>query len=261
MISAPAQQIKVGSLTAGTLKLSNITVGMEMVSAARCRAGGGRGFGGRLRVEPFTFDLASPDVRLTMDVDGIDAQGCWRCFPKRLKAMEPLWTVPLSYENGDVRFGEGHLGLKPGTTGGPVRNPGLLPSVAPLAVRMGLLNRIEGGQEALLVNELSIACIHRNAVLAGAQIRIMGCGRHPNKARSHSIQRQCSAEQFMNLGMKGTCSSISSKQGLCPGDNSSITHAMNAPGFCRFAALVVAAGCINVKAHIIVDVNVRSTRP
>ena len=210
LISAPAQQIKVGSLTAGTLKLSNIIAGMEMVSGGRVVVQvAAEGFGGRLRVEPFTFDLASPDVRLTMDVDGIDAQGVLALFPEAPQGHGTLvGRVPLSYENGDVRFGEGHLGLKPGTTGRvQFRNPGLFTQAWPRwLLGWGLLNRIEGGQEALLVNELSIA-LHPPGTPSwrAAQIRIMGVpADHPNKGPfTFEFNVNAPLEQFMNLGMKG----------------------------------------------------------
>ena len=209
LVSAPAQPVKVGSLTAGTFKLTNVEAEIELASRERLVVQvAAEGFGGRLRVAPFAFNPGSTDVRLSVEAEGIEAQGVLALFPEAPQGHGTLvGRVPLSYENGNLRFGEGHLGLKPGTTG-LVRfhNPGLFTQAWPRwLLGWGLLNAIEAGHEALVVNELSIA-LHPSGADAwrAAQIRLVGVpADHPGKGPfTFEFNVNAPLEQFMNLGLK-----------------------------------------------------------
>ena len=209
LVSEPAQEIKVESLAAGALKLTDMVGKIDLVSRKRITVQlEARGFGGSLRVEPFAFDPASPDVRLAVEADGIDAQGVLALFPDAPQGHGMLvGRVPLSYENGNLLFGEGHLGLKPGTTGRvQFHNPGLFTQAWPRwLLGFGLLRQIEAGEEVLVVNEMSIV-LHPSGAPAwrAGQIRLVGVpADHPRKGPfTFEFNVNAPLEQFMNLGLK-----------------------------------------------------------
>lgn len=207
--SAPDQHITVQTLTAGKVALTNLALGITVFARNRIAVQlAAEAFGGKLRVEPFEFDPAAPNVRLTVVMDGVNAQGVLALFPDAPQGQGTLvGQIPLSYEHGQLGFGEGRLDLRRGTTGRVrFQNPGLFTQAWHWFMPgRKMMSRIETGQEDLLVNELSIA-VHPDDSGAehGAEIRVTGVPADHPKQGPYIFEFYINAplENFMNLGMK-----------------------------------------------------------
>jgi hypothetical protein len=178
-VSAPDQVVRIADAKVGAVELQHGEVTLQIVSQQRVsiKEASVEAFGGRVSAEPFQLDLGPPAVHAVVQMAEIEARKILAIFPDAAQGEGILaGQIPVSYEGSRVAFGEGRLALKPGTTGRIYfHNPGLFTQAWSWWMpKRKLLQQIETGQEAFLVNEATIELHPADAPAQPARVRLVG---------------------------------------------------------------------------------------
>lgn len=184
-VSAPNQMVRMAKATLGVIGLQHGEIDLQIASQelVTVNEASVEAFGGRVSVGPFQFDPASPVLHVVMQMTDIEAQQILAVFPDAPQGEGILaGRIPVSYENGRVAFGEGKLALTSGTKARiHFHNPGLFTQAWSWWMpKRKLLEQIETGQEAFLVNEATIELHPADAPTRPARVRLVGVpAEHP----------------------------------------------------------------------------------
>jgi hypothetical protein len=181
MASAPGESLRLVRAGIGTVTLQGGSASYQIVSPAEVRVTGATvgAFGGKLSLEPFSFNPGTTNYAANVVADGVHIEDVLALFPGApLKATGVMdGRVPMSYGNAGLQFGQGWIGLKAGQTTLVLFNSaGLLTrSMSPKSPAYATVQRIETGKTPLKVEELRVD-LHPAAALEGrsAEIHIVG---------------------------------------------------------------------------------------
>jgi hypothetical protein len=212
MASAPSESLRLVRAGIGSVTLQEGVASYQIVSPAEVRVTGVTvaAFGGRLALEPFSFDPGTINYAVNIVADSVQIEDVLALFPGApLKASGVMdGRVPISYGNAGLQFGQGWIGLKAGQTTLVLFNSaGLLTrSMSPKSPAYATIQRIETGKAPLRVDELRVD-LHPAAAPQGrsAEVHIVGRPQEGNTQLgivTLDVNVNGPLEELMNWGLE-----------------------------------------------------------